>query len=327
MLNYFYKRFERTSVRQLHEDFGEFPPTPLQCSLPAISFVVVRVRGPGTWVNYWRRSAELLQAYEAAPETVAPELLELLSDFRRADAQTNPASGQARIAHRYLLPRPFVLAALIFGFWRFETHRKRMLGHVLPITKHDRQLTLYGRSSGRDGLEDEVLTHEHIHFLQHQNAERQNKEMRDPHQILGKKWSQDRFIIYLLERLEVEARLHELVLSYYRARHTLPQTVEGFLGMLADWDEIGEYLVKVTASAGLKMQGIGSTFTPRSVVHGAQLGDLLSFLKDPDVTKRFVSEVLPVMYANLLRYYGDAHASVHFLAQIPRPNLYDRLYS
>jgi len=52
----------------------------------------------------------------------------------------------------------------------------------------------------------------------------------------------------------------------------------------------------------------------------------LSALKDPDATKRFVCEVLPVMYGNLLRYYGDAHGSACFLTQIPRPNLYDQLY-
>jgi hypothetical protein len=37
----------------------------------------------------------------------------------------------------------------------------------------------------------------------------------------------------LLERLEVEARLHEVVLSHYRARHMLPQMIDAFLGMLS----------------------------------------------------------------------------------------------
>lgn len=59
--------------------------------------------------------------------------------------------------------------------------------------------------------------------------------MREPHQILGEKWTYDGFILHLLERLEVEVGLHELVLSYYRAWHMLPQTVDAFLTMLADW--------------------------------------------------------------------------------------------
>lgn len=96
--------------------------------------------------------------------------------------------------------------------------------------------------------------------------------------------------------------------------------------MLADWDEIGEYLVQLTSDAGLEMQGTGRTFTLRSIMLGGQLGDLLSLLKDSEATKRFICEVLPVMYGNLLSCYGDAPASVRFLEQIPRPNLYDLLY-
>ncbi|MES2538190.1 MAG: hypothetical protein V4632_20200 [Pseudomonadota bacterium] len=327
MLSYFYKRFERTSMQQLREDFGEFPPAPLQCTPPASTFVVVRVRGPGAWINYWRRSAELLQALESNPETVATELLEALSDLSRVDAQTDPESGQARIAHRYVVPRSFVRAALMGIFRRVDTRSKRLLGHVLPITQHDRQITLLDRASTKAERAAAVLAHEHLHFLQHQNAVTWDKAVREPQQILGKKLAQDRFILYLLERLEVEARLHELVLSHYRAWHMLPQTVDAFLGMLADWEEIGEYLVQITAHAGLKMQGTGLSFTPRSVEFGGQLGDLLSRLKDANSTTRFVCEVLPVMYGNLLHYYGDAQASAGFLAQIPRPNLYDRLYT
>jgi hypothetical protein len=327
MLRYFYNRVECTSGQQLHDDFGEFPPAPLQCAAPASTFVVVRIRGPGAWVNYWRRSTELLQALESAPETVAPEIIEALSDLRKVDVQTDPESGQMRNEHSYVVPRPLVRALLIGTFRRFDTSRKRGLGHVLPITQHDCQITLLGRVNRKAGQAAEVLSHEHLHFLQHHNAANSNNKVRKPNHILNDEQAKDRFILYLLERLEVEARLHELVLSYYRAWRMLPQTVDAFLGMLADWDEIGEYLVQVTSLAGLKMQRTGHSFAPRSMELGGQLGDLLTWLKNPDATKRFICEVLPVMYGNLLYYYGDVHASVRFLAQIPRPNLYDQLYT
>ena len=42
---------------------------------------------------------------------------------------------------------------------------------------------------------------------------------------------------------------------------------------------------------------------------------------------RFITEVLPVMYGNLLRYYGDDVVSSKFLSQISRPNFYDELYA
>ncbi len=327
MLNYFYNRVERTSAQQLLEDFGEFPPTAtLEWAPPTFTFVVVRVRGPGAWLNYWRRSAELLDAVESKHETVAPELLEVLSDLRRGDAHTDPTSGKVLTAPHYLVPRPFVRAALMYAFRRMETGRKRGLGYVFQITKDDRQITLLNRAHKKAaGREAEVLSHEHLHFLQHQNAANPDKKVREAHQVLGEEYAQDQFALYLMERLEVEARLHELVLSYYRKNRVLPQTVDAFLGMLADWEEIGEYLMQVTACAGLQMRGEGHTFTPRSLA--GQLGQLLSLLKDAETTSRFVCEVLPVMYGNLLRYYGGVHLSAHFLAQISRPNLYDQLYS
>ena len=46
----------------------------------------------------------------------------------------------------------------------------------------------------------------------------------------------------------------------------------------------------------------------------------------PELTCRFITEVLTVMYGNLLRYYGDETASSAFLFDIARPNLYDVLY-
>ncbi len=51
-------------------------------------------------------------------------------------------------------------------------------------------------------------------------------------------------------------------------------------------------------------------------------------LSMPDgLTLRFITEVMPVMYGNLLKYYGDDVMSSKFLAQIARPNLYDELYA
>lgn len=45
-----------------------------------------------------------------------------------------------------------------------------------------------------------------------------------------------------------------------------------------------------------------------------------------DLGFRFVTEVLPVMYANLIRYYGDNLLSEKVMSQVRRPNLYDELY-
>jgi hypothetical protein len=80
-----YNRHTRTSTEQLHEDFGAFPPVPLRCEPPGSGFVVVRVRGPGAWINYWRRSEELIRAFELDPATVAPELRHVISNLAKSN--------------------------------------------------------------------------------------------------------------------------------------------------------------------------------------------------------------------------------------------------
>jgi hypothetical protein len=290
MFSYFYNRLERSSEEQLHEDFGEFPPIPLQCVPPASTFVVVHVRGPGAWVNYWRRSAELLEVLESAPETVTPEILEALSGLHKINVQTVPEPGRAQVGRRYVVPRPFVRALLIWLFRRADTFRSRLVGHVMPITQQDCQITLLAHA--RRMIAD-VLTHEHLHFLQHRDSLDRNKKVREPQQVLKDEGVQDPYVLYLLEHREAEARLHELVLSYYRERGKLPQTLDTFLSMLADWKTSGEILELRTVQVGLKMRGTGRSFKLRSEQFSAQLSLLISSLRNPEATAQFICEVLP----------------------------------
>lgn len=320
-----YRRQTRTSQEQLRDDFGAFPPVPLKGEPPVSSFFVVRVRGPGAWINYWRRSGELMSAFESARATVTPVLLEAMNRFCKVGSGGESASGQVQ-PHRYIAPRLLVRLCLISVFRAPEKERTRGLGYFLPITSHDRQITLLANAHRKAGLADEVLAHEHLHFLQNEHEANRNKGVKNLPHILAATRAKDPFVLYLLEPLEVEARLHELVLSFYRARQMLPQTVDSFLSMLADWEEFGDYLTQMTAFAGLNMRGTGRVFPLRSTQLGEQLGMVLGFLKDAETIRQFLTEVLPVMYGHLLQYYGDAAASRDFLSQIARPNLYDALY-
>ncbi|MNR36493.1 hypothetical protein D3C85_1544150 [compost metagenome] len=58
-----------------------------------------------------------------------------------------------------------------------------------------------------------------------------------------------------------------------------------------------------------------------------QLAFILLDIKTKELEYRFITEVLSVMYGNLLKYYGDRIASSRYLEGIARPNLYDDLYS
>jgi len=57
-----------------------------------------------------------------------------------------------------------------------------------------------------------------------------------------------------------------------------------------------------------------------------QMEAILLKINSIDMLYRFISEVLAVMYGNLLKYYGDSISSEAFLHLIERPNLYDELY-
>lgn len=57
-----------------------------------------------------------------------------------------------------------------------------------------------------------------------------------------------------------------------------------------------------------------------------QLATAFAYMTDSSCEYRFITEVLAVMYGNLLRYYGDRTASQIYLDSIRRPNLYDVLY-
>lgn len=126
--------------------------------------------------------------------------------------------------------------------------------------------------------------------------------------------------------MEVEARLHESVLSFYRVYRQLPMTIPIFLGMLAANQQYGELVGLTLESMGVNFDRLDLTFPERGKMSAEQLESLLVYINTPELTCRFITEVLPVMYGNLLSYYGDEDASNTFLQNIVRPNLYDDLY-
>ena len=171
-----------------------------------------------------------------------------------------------------------------------------------------------------------VASHEHIHLLQHRDAEHHSRFLRNPSSLLCDKALVIPQLHYFFEKKEVEARLHESVLSFYRSRGHLPITVTGFLSLLACSQTFG-WLI----SDSLEAEDFGADASPelypeRELVFAKQLETILLSLRTPHLERRFIVEVLTVMYGNLLRYYGDATASDQFLGQIERPNLYDEIY-
>jgi hypothetical protein len=69
-----------------------------------------------------------------------------------------------------------------------------------------------------------------------------------------------------------------------------------------------------------------TTFDVRYQEIGSQLNLCLLAQADHLITYRFITQVLPVMYANLLYHYGDHTASHDFMRQITDSTYYTELY-
>lgn len=179
-----------------------------------------------------------------------------------------------------------------------------------------------------------VVAHEHVHLLQYvhflRSADLRLVSVEDPriHGLVKAKYASNSFVLYLFRKEEVEARLHELVLSFYRVNGCFPGSLEGLVGLVA---------LNAHENAGL-MQILDlepdyffdrfsyRSYSTRYEPMGRQMSTIFMCIDDLEDQVRFLLEVLSVMYANLLEYYGDVGASNRFRSLINSPGLYDRLY-
>lgn len=314
---------KRTSEEQLRQDFGEFPPTPLRCENLAGQFDIVRTRGIGQIYHDLVMQSQVL---EAKIETLSTDLVARFGADRLRDLHS---------AFERLGPRgTWFVKRAIFG-WTFVvgtvkmilhgTKRRKVFGLFVPYFKDELQISVMSR--GRlNSADAHIVSHEHIHLLQFKNPESHSRRVRSPQGLLTEEALADSFLLYILEKMEVEARLHESVLSFYRAHHYLPTTVSGFLGLLASSKTIGLQVTSILEAGDVTFQRDQGTYSDREGRPVEHLGWILMDIKTPELQRRFITEVMPVMYGNMLKYYGDDAASRQFLSSIDRPNFYDDLY-
>ena len=309
---------------QLRQDFGEFPPTPLRCESLTGEFSVVRTSGIG---QIYQDLVVQFCVIDADIESLSTDLVanfgaDRLRDLRRTFEHLGPRAS--RFAKRVVFGWLFVVRAA--KAIRYRKTKPNALGLFVPFFKDGLQIAVNAR--GHRGKSDaHIVSHEHIHLLQHRSPESHCRHVRSPQELLTKEGSADTFILYVLQKMEVEARLHESVLSFYRAHRYLPTTVAGFLGLLASSETIGWLVISILDSGDVTFQrGLG-THPEREANPVEHLEWVLVDIKTPELQRRYITEVLPVMYGNLLKYYGDDVASSSFLNGIDRPNFYDDLYA
>jgi hypothetical protein len=182
------------------------------------------------------------------------------------------------------------------------------LGGFSGLFKNESQVTIQmGNLNKQQRSEVSIISHEHIHLLQHRNNQI-HYHIKSPQDLLKDDLDESfcKHILYVLQKDEIEARLHEIALSFYRVHRHLPLTTTDFLGLF---------------SSSLSLE-----YSVRDSLFAEDLKLCLFSIKTKELRYRFVTEVLTVMYGNLLNYYGDPVASENYLKEIPRPNLYDELY-
>jgi hypothetical protein len=327
----FYSVERRSSVEQLRADFGDFPPAPLRCAGIAGELDVVRIRGIGELYYQLIMINRMLRGIESDTQLLSADFIEFFGagDLLALRSVFDAMGRRARCIKPMMIA--FVLGAvgvkLAVRMIRSAHKETRTLGCFVPIRKNESNILVKVARHRKSGRGDApTISHEHIHLLQHKDSEGHARSARSPETLLTPKGLAAPFLLYLLEKKEVEARLHESVLSFYRFHKRLPVTVPEFLGLLAASRQYGEVVRWALDQSGVGFDREVEAYPEREDMYAEQLEFILIYIRTPELTCRFLTEVLPVMYGNLLRYYGDEAASESYLKDIDRPNFYDELY-
>lgn len=219
------------------------------------------------------------------------------------------------------------------------------LGYFLPVVNNENKSeivinTSKFNGSGRDASISGVISHEHIHLRQHAQFRRNGPLARsnsafddDRDSLYRDKMDPDisddmyAFMKYVGLLNEMEARLHEVVLSFYREHEELPTSYEGFLDLLSGSENLGVsvryYLIKIGQS---RRYSAPPHFKVRFKIAEKQIDSFLFHMKEHKIAYRYITEVLPVMYSNLLRFYGGHVEADEFILTVPNVDLYKEMY-
>jgi hypothetical protein len=340
IFGHFWKREKIKSIDQLRQDFGDFPPMLLAGA--KVSFEYERV--VTTRLGYRlllilfaiqiffriRKSSEVnssdspYDSYGLVDVTV--KFANALSSCKR-DFKGLSVIPKAIIGLILVVLMPMVFLCVIVGVVGVAFKKAIPKGEYFPFIE---KIAVVENSVDSDSELDSVISHEHIHYLQamyRSELPPVSRDVSDPARYLTELHRESSHALYLLRSVEVEARLHELVLSYYRAFKTLPTTYEQFLEMLHGCETLTNTLKETYSVCNLQVLiNDDVIFTPRQAGIIEDIAIAIRCFSKFDDELRFIHQVLPVMYANLLLYYGDKKLSNEFRGKIPDTKFYYELY-
>lgn len=345
----FFIREDSSSVEQFKKDFFEYPPNPLSEMEENIKFNTTRIDGLG---ERFYKISRIIKGLKSKDTNIIDLLKYYDDDFLNSFENFKKSYGEAKREFQskpkfikimkfsiFLLMSPIFLILIfiiIFGFF-IKSLRKMpegIYGFYNPVFQGEREIVIMDMKIKDAGINcDHIISHEHIHLLQdHYFKDRNLKQKRNFHtpkvkSLLNDEFSDDSFIEYFFSVNEVEARLHEIVCSYYREKKSLPLNYRGFINLLIKAEKIGPvalYFIKRYDRDYVEFDFKGYPVSDHSII--VQLVDILIAFSDHEKSYRFISEVLPVMYGNLLVIYGDRVSSTEYMKTIPNKSFYKYLY-
>lgn len=336
------------SLAQLAKDFGNYPPNPLCTNSHTFKFKTIDIPRWATRFYYFKMTMKWL--FKGVPDydfsdteglvqtkNNLTHIKTTVSDFWKKFQDLNVIK-QCGIGLFFILVFPFLLIFClffsIFYLGKIRTN-SQALAFFLPqentyeIVIHTKAINTCGRSI------EALISHEHLHILQFRDERRVHCEAVKhrvtanlPLLLLEEHYNKPHYI-YLFNRHETEARLHELVRSFYIEKNSLPEDLASFTSMLASCHKDINDLLNQPICQKVFWDGEESCskiLEMRCKATAEDISNILFFIKDDYLLVKYIKEVLFTMYGNLVRYYGDKDYSMKIMNLIEGPNLYSSLY-
>ena len=211
------------------------------------------------------------------------------------------------------------------GFLNRFTSRPSSIVVVTPVIRN------YENSKNPMGVSVEsTISHEHIHLRQaYYFPERSNLfegEKADFLKSLLINPNNFEIFSYYFNVNEMEARLHEVVLSYYRKYGELPSDQTGFIRLFLGSRGVNREMMEEMKTNGIEPSNLKlREFDVRCNLMESQMLVAISQLRAP-FKLDYLLKALPVLYGNLLIVYGDTNRAEKYFDTVKDFEFYNELY-
>jgi hypothetical protein len=347
----FIKKTTTNSECQFKSDFGEYPPKPLLAMKVNRQFDVVYFGWFGKQIYYTKQIFFLIRALCSKDRNfitnlpMSIEMRKSVSEAKGSILETIAVYKSSPFIERIvfwvfliiilpLLPLLFLYFGSKFLILIFNNLRRHneVLGSFTRLPDAPPHVAVYDPFFSRfkiSHLIHAITSHEHVHFLQsyyfpERILHKFDNEKRDFLKNLLEHPEQDiDFCSYHFFANEIEARLHEVVLSYYRKYKELPSDKAGFLKLLFGSREMSRIRASMVREVENRPYPNRRVFDVRCEFFEGQILSAISKLTDPF---KFLLEVLPVVYGNLLIVYGDTNRAEKYFDTVKDFEFYNELY-